>query len=103
MALSKGTSLAVIDRPQRPVGLDWATASDVAATTINKDIRARSNMHPPESIDRSTYNCHMDKDFEVVVAGACRTPIGAFGGAFKDLGAVDLGAIVIREAIARPA
>jgi acetyl-CoA C-acetyltransferase len=43
----------------------------------------------------------MDKDFEVVVAGACRTPIGAFGGAFKDLGAVDLGAIVIREAIAR--
>jgi acetyl-CoA C-acetyltransferase len=43
----------------------------------------------------------MDKDFEVVVAGACRTPIGAFGGAFKDLGAVDLGAIVIREAIDR--
>lgn len=43
----------------------------------------------------------MDKDFEVVIAGACRTPIGAFGGAFKDLAAVDLGAIVIREAIAR--
>ena len=43
----------------------------------------------------------MDKDFEVVVAGACRTPIGAFGGAFRDLGAVDLGAIAIREAIAR--
>ena len=43
----------------------------------------------------------MDKDFEVVVAGACRTPIGAFGGALKDLGAVDLGAIVIREAIDR--
>ncbi len=43
----------------------------------------------------------MEKDFEVVVAGACRTPIGAFGGALKDLGAVDLGAIVIREAIAR--
>jgi acetyl-CoA C-acetyltransferase len=43
----------------------------------------------------------MDKDFEVVVAGACRTPIGAFGGALRDLGAVDLGAIVIREALAR--
>ena len=43
----------------------------------------------------------MDKDFEVVIAGACRTPIGAFGGAFRDLGAVDLGAIAIREAIAR--
>ena len=43
----------------------------------------------------------MDKDFEAVVLGACRTPIGAFGGAFKDLGAADLGAVVIREAIAR--
>src|SRR5262245_48584790 len=43
----------------------------------------------------------MDKDFALVVAGACRTPIGAFGGVFKDLGAVDLGAIVIREAIDR--
>jgi acetyl-CoA C-acetyltransferase len=43
----------------------------------------------------------MDKDFEVVILSACRTPIGAFGGALKDLSAVDLGAIVIREAIAR--
>ena len=43
----------------------------------------------------------MMKDFEVVILSACRTPIGAFGGAFKDVGAVDLGAIVIREAIAR--
>src|SRR3954470_12298347 len=43
----------------------------------------------------------MDKDFEVVILSACRTPIGAFGGAFKDVSAVDLGAHVIREAIAR--
>src|SRR4051794_32557355 len=43
----------------------------------------------------------MDKDFEAVILSACRTPIGAFGGAFKDVSAVDLGAIVIREAIAR--
>src|SRR6185295_7491275 len=43
----------------------------------------------------------MDKDFEAVILGACRTPIGAFGGALKDLSAVDLGAIVVREAIAR--
>jgi acetyl-CoA C-acetyltransferase len=43
----------------------------------------------------------MDKDFDAVVLSACRTPIGAFGGAFKDLSAVDLGAIVIREALAR--
>jgi acetyl-CoA C-acetyltransferase len=43
----------------------------------------------------------MDKDFEAVILSACRTPIGAFGGALKDLSAVDLGAIAVREAIAR--
>jgi acetyl-CoA C-acetyltransferase len=36
-----------------------------------------------------------------VILSACRTPIGSFGGAFKDLSASDLGAIVIRESIAR--
>jgi acetyl-CoA C-acetyltransferase len=36
-----------------------------------------------------------------VVLSACRTPIGSFGGALKDLSSSDLGAIVIREAIAR--
>jgi acetyl-CoA C-acetyltransferase len=43
----------------------------------------------------------MDKDFECVILSACRTPMGSFGGALKDMTAVDLGAIVIREAIAR--
>jgi acetyl-CoA C-acetyltransferase len=43
----------------------------------------------------------LNKDFEVVILSACRTPIGAFGGALKDLSAVDLAAIVVREAIAR--
>ncbi len=43
----------------------------------------------------------MDNDVEAVIVSACRTPIGAFGGALKDLSAVDLGAIVVREAIAR--
>ena len=36
-----------------------------------------------------------------VILSACRTPIGSFGGALKDLSAADLGAIVLREAIAR--
>ncbi len=43
----------------------------------------------------------MPEDTDAVILSACRTPIGAFGGVFKDLTAVDLGAIVIREAIAR--
>ena len=38
---------------------------------------------------------------EVVIASAVRTPIGDFNGAFKDLSAVELGAIVIKEAIQR--
>lgn len=36
-----------------------------------------------------------------VILSACRTAIGSFGGALKDLGAADLGARVITEAIAR--
>jgi acetyl-CoA C-acetyltransferase len=36
----------------------------------------------------------------VIVAGA-RTPIGKFHGAFRDLSAVDLGAVAIREALSR--
>lgn len=39
----------------------------------------------------------------MVIVSACRTPIGAFGGALKDLSAADLGAIVVREAIRRAA
>jgi acetyl-CoA C-acetyltransferase len=38
-----------------------------------------------------------------VILGACRTAIGSFGGTLKDVSAPDLGAIVIREAIARAA
>ena len=43
----------------------------------------------------------MANDFETVIVSACRTPIGSFGGALKDLSAADLGAIVIREALTR--
>jgi acetyl-CoA C-acetyltransferase len=43
----------------------------------------------------------LDSAFDAVILGACRTPIGSFGGSLKDVSAVDLGAIVVREAIAR--
>ena len=36
-----------------------------------------------------------------VILSACRTPIGSFGGALKDLSASQLGSIAIREAVAR--
>ena len=43
----------------------------------------------------------MNREFDVVILSACRTAIGSFGGALKDLSAVDLGAVVVREAITR--
>jgi acetyl-CoA C-acetyltransferase len=41
------------------------------------------------------------KDIDAVLVSACRTPIGSFGGALKDLSAADLGAVVIRQALER--
>src|SRR5262245_20304789 len=38
---------------------------------------------------------------DAVIVSACRTPIGTFGGALKDLIAADLGAVVIKDAIGR--
>lgn len=38
---------------------------------------------------------------KVYIASACRTPIGKMGGALSTLSAVELGAIVIREAVSR--
>ena len=43
----------------------------------------------------------MSQHEPAVILSACRTPIGSFGGALRELSAVDLGAIVIREAIVR--
>lgn len=38
---------------------------------------------------------------EIVIASACRTAIGNFGGALKGVGAADLGAAVVKEAVNR--
>jgi acetyl-CoA C-acetyltransferase len=38
---------------------------------------------------------------KAVIASAVRTPIGSFQGAFSTLSAADLGAVVVREAVAR--
>jgi acetyl-CoA C-acetyltransferase len=38
---------------------------------------------------------------EAVILSGCRTPIGAFGGAFKEVPATDLGAVTVREAVKR--
>jgi acetyl-CoA C-acetyltransferase len=43
----------------------------------------------------------MRKGGEVVIASAVRTPVGSFGGALKDMPVVELGALVIREALRR--
>ena len=38
---------------------------------------------------------------DVVIVSGARTAVGSFGGALKEVRAVDLGALVIREAIRR--
>lgn len=38
---------------------------------------------------------------EIVLVGACRTPVGSFGGSLKDIPVVDLGSIVMAEALRR--
>ncbi|MDW7657051.1 MAG: acetyl-CoA C-acetyltransferase [Bacillota bacterium] len=38
---------------------------------------------------------------EIVIAAACRTPIGAFMGALSQLSAVEIGSIVVKEALSR--
>ncbi len=43
----------------------------------------------------------MLKDSDVVIVSAVRTPIGSFGGSLSKIGATDLGALVIEEAVSR--
>ena len=38
---------------------------------------------------------------ECVIVSAVRTPVGNFGGSLKDIGAIDLGAMVVKEAVRR--
>ena len=38
---------------------------------------------------------------EAVIVGAARTAVGSFGGSFKDISAVELGSVVIAEAVKR--
>ena len=38
---------------------------------------------------------------DVYIVSACRTPVGSFGGTLKDTGAVTLGTVVVKEALAR--
>ena len=43
----------------------------------------------------------MGNDRKVVIAGAVRTPVGVMGGALSSKKAVELGAMVIKEALKR--
>ncbi|MDY0165841.1 MAG: acetyl-CoA C-acetyltransferase [Thermoguttaceae bacterium] len=38
---------------------------------------------------------------QAVIVSAVRTPVGTFGGAFKDVGAVELGTLAVKEALQR--
>ncbi len=54
-----------------------------------------------ERMRQPTYNEHMSRASLAVVLAAARTPIGTFGGVFKDVSAVDLGTVAAREVLTR--
>ncbi len=43
----------------------------------------------------------MPQSLDAVILSACRTPIGSFGGVFRDVSAAELGTVAIREALVR--
>jgi acetyl-CoA C-acetyltransferase len=61
----------------------------------------RANASPPVRFGARKTDGMRHTEQQVVVAGAARTPIGKFGGALKDLGPTELGAIAASEAIKR--
>ena len=85
------TELAVIE--VTPAGLVLREiAGDTTVEQVQAATGARSDPHR-----QGRHLCL--KTPMTVILSACRTPIGSFGGALKTLSAVDLGAVVIREAI----
>src|SRR4029079_17230507 len=72
----------------------------IAVRTLRslRSLRLMSSRRSPASSKAPGYTPFMT---DAVILSACRTPIGTFGGALKDMSASDLGAVVIREAIAR--
>lgn len=53
-------------------------------------------MQTPQSPEK-----HMSASSSIVIASAARTPVGSFSGSFANMPAHELGAIVIREVLAR--
>lgn len=45
-----------------------------------------------------TFDTHDD---DIVIVSGARTPVGKYGGSLKDVSAIDLGALVVREAVRR--
>jgi acetyl-CoA acetyltransferase len=66
--------------------------------SIAKSVRSSDGRHTPLGLNTETT---MSSPPLAILFSACRTPIGGFGGALKDLSAADLDAVVIREAVAR--
>ncbi len=65
------------------------------------DYRHTSSLRPHRLILQRPYSRRVTGKTKVVVAGAARTPIGKFKGAFSDLPAPRLGAAAVKEALRR--
>lgn len=55
----------------------------------------------PESDEYKERGRKMERLKDVVIVSAARTPVGVFGGSLKNVSAIDMGALVVAEAIKR--
>ena len=66
---------------------------------VNRDADSRADTFIiPGSLGPSTGGPSLT---DVVIAGACRTPVGKYGRAFRNVEATRLGSIVVAEAVNR--
>jgi len=97
----KVVSLIVTEMAVIEVTLAGLVLKEIAADTTVEKVKKRYRRAADRRAGARNIQLDMAQHTDAVILSACRTPIGTFGGVFKELTAVDLGAIVIREAIAR--
>jgi len=60
---------------------------------------------PPNKLNTAAPSWHSSRGFsaltDVILAGACRTPVGKYGRAFRNVEAVRLGSLAVAEAVNR--
>jgi acetyl-CoA C-acetyltransferase len=81
-------------------GLDAVNESDFSMPTSECNLFVTASCHY-NTIELQAFDMGSGEMKEVVIVGAARTPIGSFMGTLSSVSAVELGAVVIKEALRR--